>query len=175
MPTQIEITHPAESAAVKALDAKLLPLRERYNELFVKVHHWKGLLSPYVNLDGSEREYLEAKFEMAPTERELAKLQLEIGEVDTERACVYRAEKERTTVALDHQRREIIARLAPVLEEAGNLNQELLDLEQSYPSLGVDAITDYLNWPELVVVSTPTWTPPLPSRLQSWRQNGWLS
>ncbi len=56
----MEIVHVDQTAPVKAVDAKLGPLEQRYHELHAMVTRWRGLLNPYVEVHGTERELLQA-------------------------------------------------------------------------------------------------------------------
>ncbi len=172
----IDMVHVNQTTTVKAADAKLASLRHRHDELEAKVSRWATYFNPHGVLDGwTEEERWEAEINLPTAKAELGKVKKEMKPLETERDRVYEAEKKRLRSALDDERREKRARLAVVLEEAGNLNKEVYDLEQSYATLGCGAVIDFHYWPELMPNATSTWTPLLPDRLQSWRENGWLS
>ncbi len=172
----IDMVHVNQTAPVKEANGKLVSLRHQRDELKAKVSRWAAYFNPHVDLGNwTEEELWEAEINFPTAKGELGKLNKRIKPLEAERDRVYEAEKNRIRSALDDQLREKLARLAVLLEEAGNLNKEVYDLEQSYATLGCGAVMDNKYWPELMPNSTPTWTPLLPDRLQSWRENGWLS
>ncbi len=169
----MEILHVDQTVPIKAVDAKLIPLRRRCDALSAKVRHWKGLLNPHVDLDGEESEYLQAKIELPGAEIELSKLKMEIGKLERERVRVRQAEVEKTEHALDSQEEEILKDLDAIFEKVEVLNSKLLNVEEARGELGCHPTIDYKGWHEFMP-NSPNHTPRVHWWRESLRQNGRL-
>ena len=162
----MERIHVNQTTPVKAVDAKLGPLEQRYEELRARVTRFRGILTPNLEVHGTEREMLQAKIELAQAMIDLTKFELEIGELQTERARVVKIEVERTERALDREEEEILQVLDAVYGEAEALNLKLYNVEQARGRLGCHPVIDLKIWPEFMPASAE-WTP----RVHEWRQS----
>lgn len=135
-----------QTDAVKAVDAKLVPLQQQLAALEAKVWRWRGLLNPGVDVNRTERSILEAQISLPQGEIERSRLALEIGDLEKEKARVRAVEKERITNGLRRQLLEAAEDFLAAMEGPEALHQKMQDIQESFPSFGCEAVADsYLS------------------------------
>jgi len=157
MQTQTEITHPAESAAVKALDEKLVPLRQRRTALESTVSEFLSVLNPYGGRPTpNERAFVEARLSLPQAQADLSRTGLDISELERRRAETLKAEQKRAEEELDrlieeevvHLRRDLDVYIRP-------RNLTIHQLEEQKEAFTGRQVYDRFAWWEFLD-ETPT-------------------
>ena len=157
MQTLQEITPPKEAAAVKACDEKLVPLLQRQTALGRQVAGYLSLLNPYTEgPTPTERAVVEARLSLPPVQAELARTELDIGDLNRQRDEAVRAAQRQAEAELDRQiveeavqmRRDFEAYVRP-------RNRRIHELEERKESFKGTVVVDRFAWWDLLD-ETPT-------------------
>ncbi len=115
MQTLQEITPPKETAAVKACDEKLAPLLQRQTALGRQVAQYLSVLNPYTEgPTPTERVVVEARLSLPSAQADLARTELDIGDLTRQRDEAFRAAQRQVETELDRQ----------IVEEAVQLRRD---------------------------------------------------
>ncbi len=157
MQTLQEITPPREAAAVKACDEKLAPLIQRQTALGRQVTEYLSILNPYTGgPTPTERVVVEARLSLPPVQAELARTELDIGDLNRQRDEAFRAARRQVETEFDRQiveeavqlRRDFDAYIRP-------RNRRIHELEERKEAFTGTIVVDRFAWWDLLD-ETPT-------------------
>ena len=114
--TREQLMHVDLTAPITEIDKKLRPLTQRREELAAKMRRMRGILDPYVDVNGDEDECLQARIDLPEVEINLSKLAPKIRELERKRIPVRKVEMERIELALDREEDEILRDLDAIFE-----------------------------------------------------------
>ena len=157
MQTLQEITPPTATAAVKACDEKLAPLLQRQTALENQVAKHLTTLNPYTEGPTSNaRAVVEARLSLPQAQADLARMGLDISDLNRQRDEAVRDAQRQVEAELDRQiveeceqmRRDFEAYIRP-------RNRRIHELEERKESFTATVVVDRFAWWDLLD-ETPT-------------------